>query len=152
MLSSHFFKNWPEWVWSQFKPVNSRIEGPVTEHPTLEMPSSTYYEEVAWWSSFLTKASTWGRALSKWKYAFVGSNPSMLVRTIFLSSWLETIMTFGGSPMAVAAPPMFVKITSAIRTCLGSRLSTSHNLSQMEEMKVVPLCTLWKAHVQPRDF
>lgn len=32
--------------------------------------------------------------------------------------------------MAVAAPPMLVKITSAISTCLGSRLSTSHSLSR----------------------
>ncbi len=38
------------------------------------------------------------------------------------------MMTLGGSPTAVAAPPMLVKMTSAIRTCLGSRLSTSHNL------------------------
>lgn len=42
--------------------------------------------------------------------------------------WLDTIITLGGSPTAVAAPPILVKITSAIRTCLGSRLSTSHNL------------------------
>lgn len=50
------------------------------------------------------------------------------VPTSLCRSWFDTMITFGGSPTAVAAPPMLVKITSAIRTCLGSRLSTSHNL------------------------
>lgn len=73
---------------------------------------------------------------------FPRSHPRMQVHTIFLSSWLETIMTFGGSPMAVAAPPMFVKITSAMSTCLGSRFSASHNLPQREGVQG-PLST-WR--------
>lgn len=56
------------------------------------------------------------------------SSQTTAVHTLLLSSCFETIITFGGSPTAVAAPPIFVKITSAIRTCLGSRLSTSQSL------------------------
>ena len=37
-------------------------------------------------------------------------------------------MTLGGSPMAVAVPPMLENITSAIRTYFGSSSSTSHSL------------------------
>ena len=55
------------------------------------------------------------------------------VPTSLRRSWFDTIITLGGSPTAVAAPPMLVKITSAIRTCLGSRLSTSHNLQNQTE-------------------
>lgn len=63
----------------------------------------------------------------------------LAVHTSFLSSCFETIITFGGSPTAVAAPPIFVKITSAIRTCLGSRLSTSQSLWHKEnEINLFP--------------
>lgn len=63
----------------------------------------------------------------------------LAVHTLFLSSCFETIITFGGSPTAVAAPPIFVKITSAIRTCLGSRLSTSQSLQYKEnEINLLP--------------
>lgn len=37
-------------------------------------------------------------------------------------------MTFGGSPTGVEAPPMFEKMTSAIKTCFGSMFLISHNL------------------------
>lgn len=64
--------------------------------------------------------------------------------------WLDTIITLGGSPTAVAAPPILVKITSAIRTCLGSRLSTSHNLQIRRGQKkqtnknLLALIRLWQ--------
>ena len=39
-------------------------------------------------------------------------------------SLLDTMMTLGGSPMAVAVPPILENTTSAIRTGRGSRFNT----------------------------
>ena len=47
-----------------------------------------------------------------------------------LKSSVETIMTFGGSPIPVAVPPMFENNTSAIKIFLGSKFKTSHNLKR----------------------
>ncbi len=44
--------------------------------------------------------------------------------TCFLMSSLETMMTLGGSPIAVAVPPMLEKTTSAMSTGRGSRFNT----------------------------
>ncbi len=41
---------------------------------------------------------------------------------------LEIIMTFGGSPTGVAAPPILENMTSAMSTCFGSIFLISHNL------------------------
>ena len=51
-------------------------------------------------------------------------------------SGLDTMMTLGGSPMAVAVPPMFENMTTARRTCLASSSNTSHNLY----MKTSTMC------------
>lgn len=48
--------------------------------------------------------------------------------TLSFISELDTIITLGGSPMAVAVPPMLENKTSAIKMFLGSRFNTSHNL------------------------
>lgn len=45
-----------------------------------------------------------------------------------LVTWLEMMITLGGSPTGVAAPPILEKMTCAIRTCLGSMFLISHNL------------------------
>ena len=42
---------------------------------------------------------------------------------------LPTMSTLGGSPMAVAVPPMLENRTSAMRTCIGSSPSASDNLN-----------------------
>ena len=55
------------------------------------------------------------------------------VGTVSAMSWLPTMMTFGGSPIAVAVPPMLLNITSAMRTCFGSIAITSHNLKQQNK-------------------
>ena len=44
--------------------------------------------------------------------------------TYCLMRLLEMIMTLGGSPMAVAVPPMLENTTSAMSTGRGSRFST----------------------------
>ena len=43
-------------------------------------------------------------------------------------------MTLGGSPTAVAVPPMLENTTSAISTGRGSRFSTWHSLKRGIEM------------------
>jgi hypothetical protein len=49
--------------------------------------------------------------------------------TPFFEMWLfEAMMTFGGSPTGVKAPPMFEKITVNMRTGTGLSSITSHNL------------------------
>lgn len=48
--------------------------------------------------------------------------------TFSFISELDTIITLGGSPMAVAVPPMLENKTSAIKMFLGSKFNTSHNL------------------------
>lgn len=40
----------------------------------------------------------------------------------------EMIMTFGGSPTGVAAPPIFENMTKAMSTCLGSMFLISQSL------------------------
>ena len=54
------------------------------------------------------------------------------ILTAFDISLLATIMTFGGSPIAVAVPPMFENRTSAIRIFLGSKFNTSQSLERMK--------------------
>ena len=43
------------------------------------------------------------------------------------------IMTFGGSPTAVAVPPMLENKTSAMRMGLGSSCRTSHRLDGRQD-------------------
>ena len=45
-------------------------------------------------------------------------------------SLLETMITFGGSPIAVAVPPMLENITSAIKIFFGSKFNTSQSLQR----------------------
>ena len=54
------------------------------------------------------------------------------------------MMTLGGSPMAVAVPPMLENTTSAISTGRGSRFNTWHNLQRFiytYDIKYVTLAT-----------
>ena len=55
------------------------------------------------------------------------------VKFVTLLDKAPTMMTLGGSPMAVAVPPMLEKRICAISKRFGSRLSTSHNLQVMDQ-------------------
>ena len=48
--------------------------------------------------------------------------------TACLTLGLAAMMTLGGSPTAVAAPPMLLNITKIIKTGPDSTLDASHNL------------------------
>ena len=107
--------------------------------------------KVIAWTDRQTHTHTHDENITSTAYAG-GKNVQSLLTALAILTF-PTIRTLGGSPIAVAVPPILENKTSAIRTCIGSSPKASLNLyqegyftSENTESSSLSLCCYSKNH------